>query len=335
MVRARGRIQARRRRTRIRVQPDLDERVRESRLGRYLLADEHPILAQHQHWAALTLPIAIGVAGLFVLVLLALFLPAGLDVLNPFLLLVWILGFGGWFLWKWFLWKRKWLLATDKRLLVNYGLIRQGISMISLARVVDLTYTRTTLGQVLGYGTLERESQKAPHSLHEVRWVRNPDRTYLTICAAIFDLQDRMFGMEEVEHQDRIDDVPPPGAPRPYAGNVSPGERPEPAGSTDEDIDSAGIQIHYGVSRDYDRDPWHLSADLREPSVRDADTGPIPYRPSATDDGEWRSTTNEPPKERKRETHPDRDQDHGREHDRNRDHGRGHDHEHDQDDDHR
>lgn len=287
MVRPRVRPRVR---ARVRARPDLDERLHRSKLKQYLLADEIPILAQHQHWAAFTRPIALAVAGFFVVLALALILPASLDALNPFLVLAWLV-LVGWAVWKWYLWKRKWLVATDKRLLVNYGLIRQGVSMISLARVVDLTYTRTTFGQLLGYGTLERESQKHPHSLHEVKWVKNPDSTYLTICAAIFSLQDRMFGMEEVEHEHRIEDVPPPHAPGLYAGNASLAERAGPGDSADEDIDSEGIQIHYGVSRHYDRDPWHLSADLRESSLRDADTGPIPYRPSATDEGEWRSTT--------------------------------------------
>ena len=286
------------------TRPNLDERLRRSKLDRYLLADEFPILAQHQHWAAFTRPIALAVAGFFVVLALALILPASLDALNPFLVLAWLV-LVGWAVWKWYLWKRKWLVATDKRLLVNYGLIRQGVSMISLARVVDLTYTRTTFGQLLGYGTLERESQKHPHSLHEVKWVKNPDSTYLTICAAIFSLQDRMFGMEEDEYYHRLEDGnPPPHTP----GLVTtPGGSSGPTASSDESgqsDDPPGIQIHYGVSRHSDRDPWHLSADLREPTLRDADTGPIPYRRSATDEGDgWHTTTND--------RDPDRDSDQG------------------------
>jgi hypothetical protein len=244
-----------------RAEPDLNERLERSRLKQYLLADEIPILAQHQHWAALWKLIVFGIAGPLVLAVLALVLPANLDALNPFLLLAWIVLFTGWALWKWYLWKRKWLVATDKRLLVNYGLIRQGVSMISLARVVDLTYTRSTFGQLLGYGTLERESQKHPHSLHDVRWVKNPDTTYLTICAAIFNLQDRMFGMERDEHYQRPDD----GSPRPPAsGPVAPGET------------------------------WRDSADLHPTGFRDADTGPIAYRTSGTDEGDRQSPTDVP-----------------------------------------
>ena len=291
------------------AQPDLDERLHDSRLKRYLLADEVPIIAQHQHWAALWKPIALVVAWLFVVVLLNILLPP--STLTD--LLWWaLLALVGWAVWSWFEWKRKWLVATDKRLLVNYGLINQGVVMVSLARVVDLTYNRTRLGQLLRYGELERESQKHPDSMHKIKWVKDPDSTYLTICSAIFNLQDRMFGMDDFVHQHRIDDVPPPHAPGLYAGNVSPSQRPGPA--ADEDIDSEGIQIHYGVSRHYDRDPWHLSADLRDSSLRDADTGPIPYRRSATDEGEWQSTT----------TDKDHDKNHHKDHDHDPDHDPDH-----------
>jgi hypothetical protein len=305
-------------------QPDLDERLRRSRLGRYLLADEVPILAQHQHWAALWKPVALVVGGLFVVAALALVLPASLDSLNPFLLLGWFL-LVGWAGWRLLEWKREWLVATDKRLLVNYGVINEGVVMISLSRVVDMTYTRSRLGRLLGYGELQRESQKHPDSMHKIKWVKNPDGTYLTICAAIFDLQDRMFGMDEVEHEHRIENVPPPHAPGLYAGNASPAEPRGPGDTADEDVDSAGIQIHYGVSRHYDRDPWHLSPDLRDPALHDADTGPIPYRRSATDDGEWQSTTSDPVSDRDRNRDRDRDRDRDRARDRDRDRDRDHD----------
>jgi Bacterial PH domain len=274
------------------AQPEvgLAERLRRSKLDKYLLADENPILAQHQHWAAFARPISLAVAGFFVVLTFALILPANLNAVTNILVWTWFVLIA-WAVWKWYLWKREWLVATDKRLLVNYGLVNQGVAMISLARVVDLTYSRSTFGYLLGYGTLERESQNRPHNLHKIRWVRNPDRTYLTICAAIFSLQDRMFGMNEDEHYHRLED----GGPPPHTPGLvtSPGESPSPIDSGDQSGQSnnpPGIRIHYGASRHGDQDPWQQSADLRESSLRDADTGPIPYRRSATDESGWLPT---------------------------------------------
>lgn len=266
---------------------DIPERLRRSKLDKYLLADEIPILAQHQHWAAFAKPILFATAGFFVVVTLAVILPANLSAVTNILVWAWF-GLVFWAVWKWYLWKREWLVATDKRLLVNYGLVNQGVAMISLARVVDLTYTRSTLGQMFGYGTLERESQNRPHNLHKIRFVRNPHSTYLTICAAIFNLQDRMFGMNEDQHYHRLEDGgPPPHTPGlvtiPSSGPSpnDPGDRP------DQSDDPPGIRVRYEPSQHDDQDSWQQSADLRESSLRDADTGPIPYRLSTTDETTW------------------------------------------------
>jgi len=298
------------------ARPDLDERFRRSKLHRYLLADEHVIVAQRQHWASFWKPFVFGVAGLVLLVVLALWLPASLDGLNPLLLLAWLVMIGGWALWRYLMWRRNWLVATDKRVMVNYGLLHQGVAMFSLSRVPDLTYTRSSMGQLLGYGELKRESTGINQTLHTVRFVEHPHATYTTICAAIFDLQDRMFGLDEDEHDHRLEGGrPPPHAPglvTTTAGSAGPIKaRDEPV----QGDGPPGIQIHYGVSRHHNRDPWHLSEDLgesspRDDSLREADTGPIPYRRSSTDEGgDWRTTSNDPNEDHRKDPDQDQDQD--------------------------
>jgi len=267
-----------------RPRPDLDERFRHSKLKRYLLADENVLIAQRQHWAALWKPIAIGVAGLFVVVTLNYSLPP--SMLTD--LLWWaLLALAIWDALRWFEWRRNWMVATNKRVMVNHGLVNQGVAMFSLSRVPDLTYSRSTLGRLLGYGELKRESTGDSQTLHKLRFVEHPHATYTTICAAIFDLQDRMFGMDEDENEYRFEDGPPPHAPGLYAGYIPPGERTgptEPPDHSDQADDSIGIRVRYGTgSRQSNRETVHQSADLRESSLRDADTGPI-YRRSTTDE---------------------------------------------------
>jgi len=296
------------------ARPDLDERFRRSKLHRYLLADEHVIVAQRQHWASFWKPFVFGVAGLVLLVGLALWLPASLDGLNPLLLLAWLFVISSWALWRYLMWRRNWLVATDKRVMVNYGLLHQGVAMFSLSRVPDLTYTRSSIGQLLGYGELQRESTGINQTLHKVRFVEHPHATYTTICAAIFELQDRMFGLDEEEHDHRLEGGrPPPHAPglvSTTAGSAGPIKaRDEPV----QGDGPPGIQIHYGVSRHHNRDPWHLREDLgesspRDDSLREADTGPIPYRRSSTDEGgDWRTTSNDPNEDHRTDQDQDKD----------------------------
>ena len=302
-----------------RQRPELDERFRHSKLQHYLLADENVLIAQRQHWASLWIPIVIGVAGLIVVVALNIFLPPGTltDVLW------WILfALAVWDALKWFEWRRNWMVATDKRVMVNHGLVNQGVAMFSLSRVPDLTYTRSTLGRILGYGELKRESTGDSQTLHKLRFVEHPHATYTTICAAIFDLQDRMFGMDEDEHEHRLENGPPQHTPGLV---ITPGKGRPPSDFGDEsaqDDNPPGIRVHYGVSRHHERDPWRQSADLRESSPLDADTGPIPYRRPTTDESAgWRPTTNarrgdrDPVADRDRDRERDRDKDPTRESD--------------------
>jgi hypothetical protein len=283
--------------------PDLDERLRRSKIGEYLLADEVPILAQHQHWAAIAEPVGSAVGALTVVIALNYWLSASL--LTDLLWWAWFVVAVRAFV-KWILWRREWLVSTDRRLLVNYGLIHQGVAMLSLARVVDLTYTRSTLGQLLGYGTLERESTGENQTLHEVKWVKHPDATYLTISAAIFDLPNRPRKLDDDPYRRRVHEDQPPQIPELYAGYTSVSRRQDPADPRDGPVEAApaqaqsdldeepvGIQIQYGRSPKGSREPGYPSPELAGFSIRDADTGPIPYRRSTTDAGTWRPTTDE------------------------------------------
>jgi len=277
-----------------RKRPELDERFRRSKLHKYLLADEVVLIAQRQHWAALWKTIAIGVGGLFVVLALNLFVPP-----SAFTDALWwaLLALAIWAALKWFEWRRSWMVATDKRVMVNHGLVNQGVAMFSLSRVPDLTYTRSTLGQLLGYGELRRESTGIGQTLHKVRFVEHPHATYTTICAAIFDLQDRMFGMdEEDEHDHRLENTPPEHAPGLHAPYVPQGERPgttnvpEGQGESAESAEEPVVRVHYGVSNHHRWESPYQSSDLR-----DTDTGPVPYRRPTTDEGPgWQPTSNDP-----------------------------------------
>ena len=237
--------------------------------------------------------------GLLVVVTLNFSLPPSL--LTDLLWWAWLV-LAVWAVSRWFLWRREWLVATDKRVMVNYGLLHQGVAMFSLSRVPDLTYTRSTLGQLLGYGELEREGTGDSLTLHNLRFVEHPHATYTTICAAIFDLQDRMFGLDDEENDHRLEDRPPPHTPGLHAPYVAPQDRTGPIDfpdKSDEPGEPGGIPIRYGGSSRGEREAWYQSPDLRHSPLRDADTGPIPYRRSATDEGEgWRTTDNKDDRDR-------------------------------------
>ena len=289
----------------------LAKRPRGHGLDRYLLDGELIVTAAHHHWARIAVPVMSAFAGLVLVLVLDSFIPASLGPLEDLLWWAWLVVVG-WAVWELLKWRHDWFVATDKRLILTYGLITQKVGMMPLAKVTDMSYTRSPMGRLLGYGTFVMESAGLDQALRRVRWVDNPDHTYRAICAEIFGVEDRervrAGGGDGDEHDHRFEEGPPPHTPGLYVGYVPPQERSGPAESQDDpddeladesehDDESAGIRIKYGVSREGDRhgntDPWR-GPDLREPALRDADTGPIPYRRSTTDAGDgWRPTTNE------------------------------------------
>ncbi len=122
-------------------------------------------------------------------------------------------------LWRLLDWSHNWFVATDKRLLLRYGLISHKVAMMPLLKVTDMSYVRSIPGQFLGYGKFVLESAGQDQALREVKWVPNPDQTYRDICAEIFhivpprradDLEEMVGDLPDVHGthdpiQDRLD----------------------------------------------------------------------------------------------------------------------------------
>jgi membrane protein YdbS with pleckstrin-like domain len=225
----------------------LAERPRHGVLGRYLLDGEQILTKVHHHWAKVAEPVASVVAGLVLALALDSSLPATLGTVADLLWWAWF-ALVGRALWKLLSWRHEWFVATDKRLILTYGLITQKVAMMPLAKVTDMSYNRTPLGRILGYGTFVMESAGQDQALHRVEWVPQPDQTYRAICAEIFGVDD------DERAQDQS------GSHRPGTGSGGPD-------STDY---STAIRIR----------PAGSQPDGGGPDTRDADTGPIQYGPT-------------------------------------------------------
>ena len=225
------------------------ERPRPGVLGRYLLDGERIVTAVHQHWAMVAEPVATVVAGLVLVLALDFYLPVGFGAVTNILWWAWFVLVAR-ALWEALEWRHDWFVATDKRLILTYGLITQKVAMMPLAKVTDMSYNRTPVGRLLGFGTFVMESAGQDQALHRVRWVADPDRTYRAICA-------EMFGVED---HDRLPDENEYGhsfSRRPPSGPSDPGES----------------VIHRAVA-DWEPDSHEVDRDSK---IREADTGPISY----------------------------------------------------------
>lgn len=75
----------------------------------------------------------------------------------------------------------RYMVLTQKRLMVVEGIINRQVKSLPLPKLTDMIYQRTGLGQALGYGTFDLQAPGASVNLTKMTYVVNPDNTYLQI----------------------------------------------------------------------------------------------------------------------------------------------------------
>jgi membrane protein YdbS with pleckstrin-like domain len=262
--------------------------------GRYLLDGESMIIAVHQHWAKVAEPVASTLAGLLLVLWVSVVAPASLGVLTNLLWWAWFVLVAR-MLWKVLEWRHDWFVATDKRLLLTYGLVTRKVAMMPLTKVTDMSYNRSPMGRLLGFGRFVMESAGQDQALRSVGWVPDPDHTYRAICAEIFGVSDhdRVRHLDEGEPLDEAAyDVPLPSDPGDDPGWAVSYEDAEPYSAVHQDstgIPADGLETFPGETHaDADsqsraiptRGPSDAGRSVyRSPDLRGRgkdDTGPIP-----------------------------------------------------------
>src|SRR3954469_15431381 len=154
-------------------------------LAPILLPGERLVTAVRAHWARLAEPVITTTLGFVA----ALWVDSNVTKSTQAVgTAVWWLFFALLARLVWCLvdWSHNWFVATDKRLLLRYGLMTHRVAMMPLLKVTDMSYVRSIPGQFLGYGKFVLESAGQDQALREVKWVPQPDQTYRDICAEIF-----------------------------------------------------------------------------------------------------------------------------------------------------
>jgi len=154
-------------------------------VNKYLLPHEHQVITVRKHPAVLIGPIAIALAGLLIALVL------GTTVLrnshNGILVLVLIavalLLYLGYRTWEW---SEDYFVVTSDRMLQASGVFTRKIAMMPLVKVTDMSFKRSTLGRLLGFGQFILESAGQDQALRTIDHVPYPEQLYLEICALIF-----------------------------------------------------------------------------------------------------------------------------------------------------
>jgi len=248
---------------------------REPALQRYLLDGERVVVAIHQHWGKVSAPVAAAAAGLFLALWVDASVPVAIAAISQVVWLAWFVLLL-WTFWRLLEWRHDWFVATDKRLILTYGLITRRVAMMPLTKVTDMSYSRSIPGRLLGYGQFIMESAGQDQALHNINWVPDPDRTYRAICA-------EMFGVEDHGGLPPDDAVAVLGADEEGSGSFSGptwSEPGRPSAVEENGTHSRAIPLR---PKDPAPESTHESDRLGRRD-RSADTGPIPMSRPGSDD---------------------------------------------------
>jgi uncharacterized membrane protein YdbT with pleckstrin-like domain len=154
-------------------------------VNRYLLPHERQVITVHQHPAVLIRPIFEVLAGLAI----AGWLTTVFAKNNgTAILIIWIL-WGLVFLHlviKVAEWGETYFVVTSQRFILATGLLTRKVNMMPLSKVTDMSFQRSTMGRILGYGEFILESAGQDQALNKVDHLPYPEQLYLEVCGLIF-----------------------------------------------------------------------------------------------------------------------------------------------------
>lgn len=157
----------------------------ERAFARYVVGRERLVFTTRRHPATVVEPLLTSLAAFVVAGWLIWELDPVLGDGVLVLTLVWLVALGR-FVYRAAEWWFSWFGATDRRLLLTTGLVTHKVAMMPLEKVTDMSYTRSALGQVLGYGRFVLESAGQEQALRTINFIPHPDATYRLLCATIF-----------------------------------------------------------------------------------------------------------------------------------------------------
>ncbi|GGM42475.1 membrane protein [Longimycelium tulufanense] len=151
----------------------------------YLLPTERRVIRVRRHWASMLWDIFEAVALLAGAVMISYLLPPGAWVLQNLLwyaALFVVLRFS-YFVLEW--WVER-IVVTDKRFMLTSGVFTTKVAMMPVTKVTDLTYERSLMGRLFGYGTLVVESAGQIQALNKIEYLPNPEEVYDAISELVF-----------------------------------------------------------------------------------------------------------------------------------------------------
>jgi len=154
-------------------------------VDRYLLPHEQEVITVRKHPAVLLAPVAWAVIGLVIAAVLSDTVLRHDSGLTWIIWAIWGVVFLR-FLWAALNWAVDYFVVTSHRFIETSGLFTRKVAMMPLAKVTDMTFKRSFLGRLLGYGTFILESAGQDQALSNVDHIPYPEQLYLEVCSLLF-----------------------------------------------------------------------------------------------------------------------------------------------------
>lgn len=138
-----------------------------------------------RHWASLVWEIFEAVALLAVCVMVSYLLPPSAWIVQNVLWYI-ALAVVLRFTYQVIDWWVERIVVTDKRFMMTTGVITTRVLMMPIGKVTDLTYKRTAMGRICGYGTMVVESAGQIQALNKIEYLPRPEQVYDAISELVF-----------------------------------------------------------------------------------------------------------------------------------------------------
>jgi uncharacterized membrane protein YdbT with pleckstrin-like domain len=155
-------------------------------VDRYLLPGEQEVITVRKHPAVLLAPVVWAVVGLILAAVLSDTVLRHDSGLTWIIWAIWGLVFLR-FLWAALNWAVDYFIVTSYRFIETSGLLSRKVAMMPMKKVTDMTFERSALGRVLGYGTFILESAGQDQALSRVDHIPYPEQLYLEVCSLLFE----------------------------------------------------------------------------------------------------------------------------------------------------
>jgi len=149
---------------------------------KYLLRSEQKVIAVRRHWQVLMIPFVQALVALFAAGFLLSLVPTDNAYVDDVIVAV-----AGFFVVRWLgEWWVEQFVITDQRVLLVSGLLTRKVAVMPLTKVTDLTFQRSIMGRLLGYGEFIVESAGQVQALSRISYLPHPEQLYHDVSALLF-----------------------------------------------------------------------------------------------------------------------------------------------------